>query len=64
MGLIIIIVLIMGIWMIASPKSALDFKIKMASKLGAKLSVTKKTYSYARYIGIALVAVCLLALLG
>ena len=64
MGIIIIIVLIMGIWMVASPKSALDFKIRMASKLGAKLSVTKKTYTYVRYIGIALVAVSLVALLG
>ncbi len=64
MAIIIVIVLVMGIWMTVSPKSALDFKIKMASKLGARLSVTKKTYTYARYIGIALVVVCLLSLLG
>ena len=64
MGMIIIIFLIMGIWMTVNPKSAIDFKIKMASKLGAKLSVTKKTYRYARYIGIALVVVSLIVLLG
>ncbi len=64
MGILILLVLILGCWVVISPKTALDFKIKIASKLGAKLTVSKKTYKYARYIGIVIVVLCLFALFG
>ncbi len=64
MGILLILLLLLGIWMAVSPKSSLDFKIKMAAKMGAKLTVSKKTYQYARYIGIALIVLCVLALFG
>ncbi len=64
MGLLMILIFILGIWMVINPKSALDAKIKLASKMGAKITVSKLTYKYTRYIGIAFVVLGLLALLG
>ncbi len=64
MGILIILFLILGIWMAVSPKNALDYKIKIASKMGAKITVSKKTYKYARYMGIALIVLCVLVLFG
>lgn len=64
MGLLMILVLVLGIWMVASPKSALDAKIKLASRMGAKITVSKVTYKYTRYIGVVLIVVSLLALFG
>jgi hypothetical protein len=58
-----LIFLIFGSWMIISPKSALDFKVGIARSMGAKISVSKKTVSSFRWLGVVVLAIGLILLL-
>lgn len=52
-----VLFIVFGGWMFINPKSALDFKINMAKKIGIKMTPSKKTYKIYKYLGLALLAI-------
>lgn len=52
-----IIIILIGIWPVISPKSALSTKTKLAKDVGAKLTFTKKTENIARVGGVIIVII-------
>lgn len=52
-----VLFIIFGGWAFINPKSALDFKVDMAKKIGIKMTPSKKTYKYYKYLGLALLAI-------
>ena len=58
-----VLFIIFGLWVFLFPKSALNMKIKWAKLFGAKLTVSKKTETFYKYVGIVAIVVGLIFLL-